>query len=788
MYLSKCSNILTSYCKGGIILFLTMLMIACQEQVNPIDYVNPNIGTAHSRWFFYTPASLPFGMAKPAPSTNGHYGNKWGWEAVGYDERHTSIEGFVNTHEFQIGGISLMPTCGSLITKPGKLENPDEGYRSRFSKETEESRPGYYSVVLDDYNIKAELTASKRVAFHRYSFPENAEANLVFDIGRRQGESGKVLDAHVSKVDDNTIEGWVRTEPEYVKKYQKGAWIDIYFSASLNKSIENFGMFINDSVMPGKSSVSGVGAGAYVSFVTDKAEQLDVQIGISFTSLDNARLNRKAESMSFDKAKEMAQEIWTNELNKINVQGGAVDDRIKFYTGLYHALLGRGLASDVNGAYPKNDGSIGQIPLDSNGQPEFSFYNTDAVWGAFWNLTQLWALVWPEYYNDYVQSHLLVYKDAGWLGDGLANSRYVSGVGTNYVGLIIAAAYNCGIRNYDVDLAFEAAYKNESGWKDRPYGAGKLDVKQFVQNGFLHHSDIPTSDIPEQYQFSASHTLEYSFGAHAVAQFARALNKEDEYRQLKQLSYAWKSLFNEENGFIHPKDSMGNFIDDFNPLQGWRGFQEGNAWQYSFYVPHHPRELVNKIGVNEFNNRLDSVFLSSRKMSFGGGKEIDAFAGVETLYNHGNQPSLHIPWLYNFSGQREKTQYWTRKIGREFYGTGPIHGYGYGQDEDQGQLGAWYVMASIGLFDVAGLTNEHPTMQTGSPAFDKIDIQLNKDYYPGKSITIKVRNNSPENLLVKSVMLNGQAVNGQVPFNELVKGATLDFEMKSSTNLYNNED
>ena len=415
MHLIKCSNIRTYSFRVVIIVFLTAQLISCQKQTNPIDCVNPNIGTAHSRWFFYTPAALPWGMAKPAPSTNGHYGNKWGWEAVGYDDRHSSIEGFVNTHEFQIGGIALMPTTGKLITTPGKLENPDVGYRSRFFKESEVAKPGYYSVVLDDYKVKAELTAAKRVAFHRYSFPENAEANLIFDIGRRQGESGKVVDANVTKVDANTIEGWVRTEPEYVKKYQKGAWIDIYFSAKLNRPIENFGVFIHDSIMPNEVSVSGIGSGAYVSFETTKTEQVEVQVGISYTSVENARKNLAAETTSFDNARENAREIWANELSKISVEGGIEEDHIKFYTALYHALLGRGLASDVNGAYPKNDGSIGQIPLDGNGEPEFSFYNTDAVWGAFWNLTQLWALVWPEYYNDYVQSHLLVYKDAGCL-------------------------------------------------------------------------------------------------------------------------------------------------------------------------------------------------------------------------------------------------------------------------------------------------------------------------------------------------------------------------------------
>jgi predicted alpha-1,2-mannosidase len=767
---------------------MVLLIVSCQNNdINLRDYVNPNIGTAHSRWFFYTPAALPFGMAKPAPSTNGHYGNKWGWEAVGYDERHTSIEGFVNVHEFQLGGISLMPICGDLKTVPGKLEDPDSGYRSRFNKSTEVAKPGYYKVELDDYNIQVELTSSKRVAFHRYTFPENSEAHIIFDIGRRQGESGAVIDAKVYKKDDNCIEGWVRTLPEYVKKYQKGAYVDMYFSAQLNQSINHFGVFRNDSIMSDKNSIDGIGAGAYVTFDTHEAKQVEVQVGLSYTSIENARKNLLAETVSFDEAHKTAARVWNEELGKIAVSGGDEHDKVKFYTGLYHALLGRGLASDVNGAYPRNDGSIGQIPLDKVDKPQFDFYNTDAVWGAFWNLTQLWTLAWPDYYNDFVQSHLLVYKDAGWLGDGLANSRYVSGVGTNYVGLIIASAYNCGIRNYDVDIAFEAALKNELEWKDRPLGAGKLDVRAFVENGTITHTDNH-GEIAEATMFSASHVLEYSFSASAVANMAASLGKEKEFNQLHSLSKAWQTLFNDQNGFIHPIDSLGNFIDDFNPFQAWRGFQEGNAWQYSFYVPHDCSSLVRRIGNDRFIQRLDSVFLSSRAMGFGGGKEIDAFAGVETLYNHGNQPSLHIPWLYTCAGAPEKTQFWTRTICNEFYGNDPIHGYGYGQDEDQGQLGAWYVMASIGLFDVAGLTGENPYMQIGSPAFDEIKISLNPEYYSGKFITIRSYNNNAGNLLIESLSINGESTNERsISFHELMKGATIEINKKSSKYLYNDK-
>jgi len=780
-----CSNIRTI--NQFIFILLILSFSACSSKEDLVKYVDPNIGTAHSRWFFYTPAALPFGMAKAAPSTNGHYGNKSGWEAVGYDDRHESIEGFANVHEFQLGGIVLMPTSGKLITTPGKLETPDAGYRSRFKKETEYAEPGYYKVDLTDYDITAELTATKRVAMHQYTYPANQQANLLFDIGNQQGESGKVVNSAVKRIDDFTVEGRVETAPEYVKKYQKGSTVSMYFVAKLNKAIENYGAFRGDSIFNNQSEISGKGAGLYLSFLPSKKEVVEVQVALSYTSVQNAYENLKAEGKSFALVKKEANQIWNTELNKVLVKGESEIDKTKFYTALYHALLGRGLANDVNGAYPKNDGTIGQLPLNADGTPQFNFYNTDAVWGAFWNLTQLWTLAWPEYYNDFVQTHLQVYKDTGWFSDGLANSRYVSGVGTNYVGLIIASAYNCGIRNYDIDLAFEAALGNELAWENRPLGAGKMDVKSFVTTGFIPHKE-EWGDIPEASAFSASHVLEYSFSANAVAQFAKKLNMTKEANQLAKLSNSWENIFDPSIGFICPKYENGEFISNFDPMEPWRGFQEGNSWQYSFYVPHNVEKLVGKIGQENFNKRLDSIFIESRKNAFGGGKEINAFAGVKTIYNHGNQPSLHIPWLYNFSGEPEKTQFWTRTICNEFYGSDPIHGYGYGQDEDQGQLGAWYVMASIGLFDVAGLTAENPSMQIGSPAFDEIKIKLNPDYYLGKEILINVNDNSPENLLIRSAKLNGEKLDKlEVSFQDLVDGARIEIEKKSMKNLYKNE-
>ena len=751
-----------------------------------VDYVDPNIGTAHCRWFFYTPAAIPFGMAKLAPSTDAHLGNPGGWQAVGYDFRHTSIEGFANFHEFQVGGIVFAPTVGELQPVPGELENPDGGYRSRFDKKDEVAAPGYYSVLLKDYGVKAELTAMKRVGFHRYTYPKTEQANLIFDIGNKQGESGEVKDAEVQYFEDGRVEGYVITSPVYVNIYQKGADVRMYFSAVLNKKPVQVGTFVKDVVNPGKHQEKGPGAGLYMTFSTEEQEAVEVKVGLSYTSIENARFNRETEAadVTFDQAKKNATDVWNESLSRIYVEGGKETDKVKFYTGLFHALLGRGLASDANGYYPKNNGTVGRIALDEEGNPVHQHYNTDAIWGGFWNLTQLWSLAYPEYYSDWIKSQLLVYQDTGWLGDGIACSKYVSGVGTNFTSLAIAAAYNCGIRDFDVKQGYEAALKNEVEWRGRLEGAGKMDVRQFVERGYSPYEkrfDMVTRE--EGSGFGASHTMEYSFSSFAVSQFAKHLGKEDDYKLLSNLSNGWKNLYDPETRLIRPKDTKGNFLEDFNPLAPWKGFQEGNAVQYTFYVPHQIDELVDLVGQETFNNRLDSIFLLSQKNIFGGGKEVDAFAGLKTVYNHGNQPNLHISWLFNFSGKPYLSQKWVRAILDEFYGLEGIHGYGYGQDEDQGQLGAWYVMSALGLFDVKGLTEIDPKFQIGAPLFDKITVRLNKDYYPGEKFVIEAKKQAVGDCYLQDISLNNRPQDTvQLPFSEVVKGGKLVLGLGASPN------
>lgn len=778
----------------GFLLVLNALLIlsGCKgkEEVLPrplldlTKYVDPQIGSVHGRWFFYTPAARPFGMAKLAPHTNA-YNSAGGWGPTGYDDRHTSIEGFGCFHEFQIGGLVFMPTVGKLQTVPGTLENPDDGYRSRFNKSTEIAEAGYYEVELQDYKIKAELTATERVGYQRLTFPKTDEANLIIDIGHKQGESGDVTQAFAQIVNGTEVEGYIETYPEYVKFCDPGKRVKMYFVAQLSKKPIRYGSFVDTVQQENESKTEGVNNGLYLTFSMDQNEVLEIETGLSYTSIENARLNLISESQgkTFDKVVKESKEIWNGELNKIVVEGGQEKDRIKFYTGLYHALLGRGLANDINGDYPLVNEKIGKTPTDEAGNPKYSHYNTDGIWGGFWNLSQVWALAFPEYFSEYVQSNIDFYKDRGWLHDGAANGVFTNGVQTNFQGLLMASAYNVGIRDFDVKTGYEAALKNELEYKGRNLGNGKYDLSYFVKEHYVPYKDTIISN-GWVFNFGASHTLEYSFSSYAVSQMAKNLKDEPNREILLRQADYYKNLFDQETRFMRPKLENGKFIEDFDHMKGWDGFQEGNAYQYTWYVPHDPVGLIGLIGQPLFNERLETMFNNAQKSMFGGGsEEIHSFSGVEKLYNHGNQPCLHNAWLFNYSGKPWMTQKWIRTICNEFYGTEPLHGYGVGQDEDQGQLGAWYVMASMGLFDVQGHSAARPSLQFGSPLFDKITIHLNKKYFTGDELVIETKNQDPNNHYIQSATWNGTTLNANWMYHdELMRGGNLSFELGAEPN------
>lgn len=770
-------------------MFLSMLffLLSCTDATKmPVDWVDTQLGATHCRWFFYTPAALPFGMAKLAPTTDA-YGSIGSWLPNGYDDRHTSIEGFAHLHEFQLGGIVTMPTVGTLKMLPGTLDNPDIGYRSRFDKATEQATPGFYGVTLSDYDIKVELTATQRVGYHRYTYPQADTARILFDIGHPQGESAKVVDTHIRyEPSEHAVKGFLECYPVYATFSDKGNTVKSYFYARLPQKVTSFGTYRDSISYPDSMQISGIGTGMYIEFPTVAKEVIEMQVGLSFTSVDNAKLNLDKETAGrdFDQVKADARKIWNDRLSRIEVEGGTDADKTKFYTALYHALLGRGVSNDIDGSYITNNKKIAKIPCGKEGVPLYSHHNTDGIWGGFWDLTQVWTLAYPEVMESYVRSTLDFSRHTGgWLHDGEAAGVYTNGVQTNFQGLVASAAYHSGIIRDDSDYLWKVVYQNEVGYENRPDGAGRYDNGEFIKRGYvpLHDYVLPNGWVTN---FGASHTLEYCFATYAASQLAESLGKMAEAEQLKKYADGYKLLFDKETGYMRPREESGEFMKDFDPMKAWLGFQEGNAAQYTWYVPHDVAGLIDLVGKEEFNRRLENTFQMASKTLYGGKPdEFDSFSGIEQLYNHGNQPCLHNVWLFNYSGKPWLTQKYARDICNVFYGTEPTHGYGYGQDEDQGQLGAWYVLAAMGLFDVQGGTNQQPTMQIGSPLFDRITIHLNRNYYSGETFSIIAANNSPKSYYIQEAELNGEPLQKCfISLKDIQKGGVLTLTMGQHPN------
>jgi predicted alpha-1,2-mannosidase len=356
-------------------------------------------------------------------------------------------------------------------------------------------------------------------------------------------------------------------------------------------------------------------------------------------------------------------------------------------------------------------------------------------------------------------------------------------VQTNFQGLLIASAYNVGIRDFDVQSGYEAALKNELVASGRNLGNGKYDLNYFLDNKYVPYKDTVISN-GWVFNFGSSHTLEYAFSSYAVGQMAKSMNDQPNYLRLSDQATYFRNLFDPETRLMRPKFENGLFISDFDPMKAWDGFQEGNAWQYTWYVPHDPAALIELVGDSLFNARLENMFDDAEENQFGSGTdEIHSFSAIEKLYNHGNQPSLHNAWLFNYSGRPWLTQKWVRSIADHFYGNDPLHGYGVGQDEDQGQLGAWYVMAALGLFDVQGHSSAKPSLQLSAPFFDQIIIQLDQQYFQGAELIIEKSGSNPDDLYIQSVTWNGQEISNCWIYREaLMKGGRLVFTLGSEPN------
>ncbi|MCD6394319.1 MAG: GH92 family glycosyl hydrolase [Planctomycetes bacterium] len=730
------------------------------KERQPADWVDPFLGTATSRWMLYPGPSTPFGMVKLSPDNQQQQ-----WKA-GYEYLIENIAGFSHLHSWTMGGLLVMPTTGPLKVKPGSEREPDKGYRSRFSHNNEIASPGYYGVTLDDYDIKAELTSTTRTGFMRFTFPRTEDARILFDLETPTEYGYTVLDAKITKVSDNEIEGYSRQRSG---RYASWNEFTLHFVARFDKPFKSMGCWLGDEIRQHTDSITGKGdIGAFLNFATEEGEIIRVKTGISLVSIAQARLNLDVETSAFawdfDRARGAARQTWNNLLGKIEVYGGTYADRVKFYTNLYRSYCARTILSDVNGKYVDMYEKVQHLA-----DPDSPVFGCDAFWNTFWNLNQLWNLATPDITSKWVRSLLEIHDKGGWLPKGPAGLEYSSIMVASHEIALIVAAYQAGIRDYDIEKAYEAI-RHVQMTPGRPHpGGGHVGNRQLAP--YMELGYVPIEKGP------VSNTLEYAYDDWCVAQMAKALGKNDDYKYFMKRAANYKNVFDPSVGYMRQRHTDGSWVKDFSPYSP-KGFVEGNAWQYTFFVPQDVHGLIDLIGLDEFNDRLDEGFVKSRRSAFNATGDNFAVYPI----NHGNQPNMQAAYLFNYSRKPCLTQKWAREIMNRYYGTGPVNGYP--GDEDQGQMGSWYVMSAIGLFQMDGGCSTTPIYEIGSPLFDRIVIHLDQFYYPDKSFVIETENNSPDNVYVQSATLDGKPLNKPWFYHsELVDGGILKLKMGPQPNV-----
>lgn len=742
-------------------------------QTRNIDYVDPLLGSEDSRWIMFPGPSLPFGMVKLSPDNQ-----ELGWKA-GYDYSINNIAGFSHIHSWTMAGILTIPTTGPLKTIPGTEKHPERGYRSYFNHATEQASPGYYSVDLEDYKIRAELTTTMRTGFQRYTFPQNDSARILVDLLIPSEYGFEIFYTNINKVSDYEIEGV--SYQQSLRKANYNEYI-LHFVMRFDKPVKSFNGWVKEEIYRNVEQVSsGFGhkdVGAFVEFETEEGEQVQVQTGISLVSVEQARLNLETEldpyNWDFDAVRRDAENTWEALLNNIQVEGGTEADKKKFYTNLYRAYVGRTTWNDVNGKYMDMYEEVQQLP---EGTP--AIYGSDGFWITIWNLNQLWPLITPRVTSDWVKSFLEIYDRGGWLPKGPTGIEYSGIMVASHQIAFITGAYMKGIRDFDTQKAWEAVYKLQTipGGPHKAGGVvGNRNLEEYMKFGY----------VPEEYG-PVSNTLEYAYDDWTVGQFAKALGKEKEYKIFTKRAFNYENVFDPSVGYVRRKHENGDWYKDFSPFGQVTflgpGYVEGNAWQFTYFVPHDVRGLINLLGVDEFNDRLEKGFETSAEHNFNsehlGSNSLDGM-GILPV-NHGNQPNMQAGWLFNYSGKPWLTQKWVREIMDRYYGTGPKDGW-LG-DEDQGQMGAWFVMSAMGLFQMDGGASLEPVYEIGSPLFEKITIRLDTAYYPGKEFVIEAKGASSENRYIQSAKLNGEKLDKPWFYHEtLVSGGKLELKMGDKPN------
>lgn len=739
-----------------------LFLISSAASKEPADYVDMFIGTSNSRWMLGPYAQTPFGMVQLGPDNQGDV-----WMG-GYEWSISNISGFSHLHAWTMGGLMIMPSTVDLALGNNSTDSPyqgaNAGYHSRIIKETETARTGYYSAYLYDSKVTAEMTATTHCGIHRYTFPENKDSRILIDLlFPTEWDYGfSVKDAVITKTGPAEIEGYADCE--------SGPWswwnhYRLHFVIRFSKEFDSMNCWNNGQTFDNAESIQGKDdIGAYVTFNTAENEQITLCSGLSLVSIEQARLNLETEAgalgYDFDRTAKAAWNEWNELLGTIKISGGSEEDKTKFYTNLYRSFAGKQTWSDVNGKY------IDAMEREQTVK-DGAMYGGDAFWNSYWNLNGLWSLTAPRIMDNWVSTQLEMFKHTGWTCKGPTGLEY-SGImeGSHEIALMVAA-YQKGIRK-DGEEIYKAILKNvtETGIEHPGGGyAGNPQLDKYIKYGYM----------PRDFGV-ISKTLDYAYDDWCVAQMAYALGDKKTGKMLEDRSMNWKNAFNPETNFVTMRDAKGKWDPDFDCFSN-RGFIEGNSWQYSWYVPHDIAGLVKMLGTDEFNCRLEEGFAKSVKYNFAA-HAFDRTMGqsAEFYINQGNEVNMCTPYLFNYSGKPWLAQKWARAIMNKFYGCTPYHGWE--GDEDEGQMGAWFVMSALGLFEMNGGCTADPEFDIGSPLFEKMTITLDQNYYSGKSFTINAIGNSPENVYIQEARLNGKKLTQpKIKFQDIVKGGELTLIM-----------
>ena len=771
------------------ITFFILLIGTIVNSQRPVDLVNPLIDSANSRWFFFSSATRPFGMVNLSPDM----GTAGAWES-GYRYNQKKINFFSHIHAWQLSGIPVLPTTGKIKAHLGPKE-----YGSSYSHDRERVEAGYHSIILDDYNIKAELTSTKRVGFHRYTFPKSNQSAVILDLSAQLGPSG-TESGYVERVSNKKLTGYAVME----KTRRRPKPTKVFFSIHFNKPFDALHAYRDGKLLGKVKKFKGKNGGVYPIFKTTDGEQILMKVAISYVSSSQAELNLNTElsNWEFDDVVKDSKDEWNEYLSRIQIKGNTRDQQVRFYTDLWHALQGRRIISDVNGKYSDMTGDtqrIGQIPLDEGGEPKFNHYNSDSFWGAQWTLNTLWHLVYPRITEEFINSMLLMYDDGGLIPRGPSGGNYtyvMTGASTTP---FIVSAYMKGIRGFNVEKAYEGMLKNAL-----PGGImSKVGYEHYTNKGggieyYIDRGYVPFPLYEKQYgyhQCGPGVTMEYAYQDWTLAQMAKLLNKDSDHKMLIKRAANYRNIYDSSSGWMRGRTLDGNWIEPFDPLvyEGdykdplGSGFVEATAAAATWFVPHDLAGLAELMGGKDIAaRRLNQSFLIAKQHGFVAhnyrGDNFVSSYRRRAFINYGNQPSMQTGYIFNYFGQPWLTQKWVREVIDEVYSDNdPQHGYS--GDEDQGLMGALCVLMKIGLFEMKGGAEINPSYDLSSPIFDQITIHLDKDYYQGVNFKIDVLNNSPKNKFIQSVKLNGKPLNQSWLYHkDLVKGGNLEYVLGEEPN------